>query len=164
MPFDHVVFVSERPVVLSTDAGGRLHADDGPALAFGDGLKLYSWHGVTVSKKVIERPESLTVAEILQQGNAEIRRVMIERYGLQRFIETSGAVEISRDECGVLYRKELTNDEALVMVKVINSTAEPDGTFKPYFLRVPPTMKTAREAVAWTFDVGADDYLPEQQS
>lgn len=44
------------------------------------------------------------------------------------------------------------------MVKVVNSTPELDGSFKDYFLRVPPTMKRARQAVAWTFDVPEDDY------
>ena len=33
----------------------------------------------------------------------------------------------------------------------MNSTPEPDGTRRTYFLRVPPQMRTAREAVAWTF-------------
>src|SRR5258708_19796990 len=37
------------------------------------------------------------------------------------------------------------------MIEVINRTPEPDSSFKHYWLRVPPTMRTAREAVAWTF-------------
>jgi hypothetical protein len=43
---------------------------------------------------------------------------------------------------------------------VINSTPEPDGRFKRYWLRVPPDTKTAHEAVAWTFGVPAKDYSP----
>ena len=39
--------------------------------------------------------------------------------------------------------------------------AEKDGTRKRYFLAVPPTMKTARKAVAWTFGMSADEYKPE---
>ena len=46
------------------------------------------------------------------------------------------------------------------MVEVVNSTPEPDGTRKTYFLRVPPTTRTAREAVAWTFGLRADAYRP----
>jgi len=46
------------------------------------------------------------------------------------------------------------------MVEVRNSTPEPDGSRRTYFLRVPPTMRTAREAVAWTFGLGAVDYRP----
>ncbi len=44
------------------------------------------------------------------------------------------------------------------MVKVVNSTPEPDGSFKDYFLRVPPTCQTALEAVAWTFDKTPEQY------
>jgi hypothetical protein len=63
-----------------------------------------------------------------------------------------------------LFRKELAGDEPLVMVKVVNATPEADGSFKDYFLRVPPTVQTAREAVAWTFGKAADDYGPVKES
>ena len=72
----------------------------------------------------------------------------------------SGAVEVQLDDFGTLYRKEITGDETLVMVKVVNSTEEPDGTFKDYFLRVPPTMRTSHEAVAWTFNKTVETYAP----
>ena len=45
--------------------------------------------------------------------------------------------------------------EPLTVVEVVNSTPEPDGSHRRYFLRVPPDTRTAREAVAWTF--GFDD-------
>jgi hypothetical protein len=50
------------------------------------------------------------------------------------------------------------------MVELLNSTPEPDGSVKTYHLRVPPTMRTAREAVAWTFDVPAEQYAPLVES
>jgi len=50
------------------------------------------------------------------------------------------------------------------MVEVHNSTPEPDGTRKTYYLRVPPTTRTAREAVAWTFGMSGTEYRPEKQA
>ena len=50
------------------------------------------------------------------------------------------------------------------MVEVLNSTPEPDGSRKTYFLRVPPRTRTAREAVAWTFGVREPDYRPAQET
>ena len=50
------------------------------------------------------------------------------------------------------------------MVKVVNSTPEPDGSFKDYFLRVPPDMQTAHQAVAWTFDKTVATYQPVLQT
>ncbi len=52
----------------------------------------------------------------------------------------------------------------VVMVEVVNSTPEPDGTSRTYWLRVPPATRTAREGVAWTFGVGAEIYEPLQQT
>jgi len=42
---------------------------------------------------------------------------------------------------GELYFAEVPGDEPLVMVKVMNSTLEPDGSPKPYFLRVHPQCR-----------------------
>lgn len=85
---------------------------------------------------------------------------MIERYGQQRFLLDSGAEEIHKDTFGTLYCKQLAGDEAIVMVKVRNSTPEPDNSIKDYFLRVPPGTKTAQEAVAWTFGLKPKEYQP----
>jgi hypothetical protein len=48
------------------------------------------------------------------------------------------------------------------MLRVENSTPEPDGTYKFYFIRVPPDMRTAQQAVAWTFGMeDPKDYEPD---
>lgn len=86
---------------------------------------------------------------------------MIEKYGLSKYIEDSDSILIHKDTFGELYEKEINNDESIVMVKVINSTAETDGSFKNYFLRVPPECKTAKEAVAWTFGIESNQYEPQ---
>ena len=109
-------------------------------------------------------PETITVSEIEVENNAEIRRMMIERYGMERYLVDSGAKEVHQDDFGILYRKEIPADESLVMVKVVNSTPEPDGSFKDYFLRVPPEMERAKQAVAWTFGKEENDYSPALQT
>jgi len=50
------------------------------------------------------------------------------------------------------------------MVEVRNSTPEPDGMVKNYWLRVPPNMTTAREAVAWTFCLSEREYDPLKET
>lgn len=50
------------------------------------------------------------------------------------------------------------------MVELLNSTVEPDGSRKTYFLRVPPACTTARGAAAWTFDVPEADYMMAAES
>jgi hypothetical protein len=158
--FERACFVCDRPLDLKQDERGRFHCQDGPAISFADGYQIYSWHGVSVGKEIIESPQAITVETIQFERNAEVRRVMIERFGPVKFLTDSGAKKIQEDECGILYRKDLFNDEPIVMVKVINSTPEPDGTLKEYFLRVPPTITTARAAVAWSFGMKQDEYTP----
>jgi hypothetical protein len=44
------------------------------------------------------------------------------------------------------------------VVEVVNATPEPDGTRKHFFLQVPAHMRTAREAVAWTYGMSEHAY------
>jgi hypothetical protein len=166
--------VSDRPEVIRKDDRHRPHCEDGPFLRWRDGWALYAIRGTRVPADVIENPASVTVERINAEQNAEIRRVMLERYGWGRYIEDSGAKELHRDEFGTLYRQELAGDEPLVMVAVDNSTLEPDGTRKRYFLRVHPELRplradgtmgnpqtpTAHNAVASTFGMTGDQYHP----
>ncbi len=108
-----------------------------------------------------QRSDVMLISEpLILQENVEIRRVLIERYGSQQFMLDTGAEIRQHDKFGSLYVKEVWGDEPIVMVHITNSTAEPDGQFRSYFLRVPPTIRTAREAVAWTFGMTADEYDP----
>jgi hypothetical protein len=173
-PFANAVIITERPRTLVHDAEGRLHREDGPALQYPDGWGIWAWHGVRVPQDVIERPETITVEQIEHERNAEVRRVLITRYGQDRYLRDSGAQQLHRDEWGALWRKELAGDEPLVMVQVTNSTAEPDGTYKDYFLRVQPELRplrddglgepqelTALNAVASTFGMTGREYCRE---
>jgi hypothetical protein len=150
--------ISDRPELLLVDDQNRPHCETGPFCRWRDGSALYAVHGVRVPKWIIESPERITPALIDREENAEVRRIMINRYGQSRYLMDCGAKEIHRDDYGTLYRKEIPDDEPLVMVKVINSTPEPDGNFKDYFLRVPPNISTARAAVAWTFGKRVKEY------
>ncbi|MGW0964988.1 DUF6745 domain-containing protein [Streptomyces sp. NPDC002516] len=163
-PYEKVAVVSERPSSLHRDEAGRLDRGDGPALRYGDGFELYAWRGMPVPSTFLDELTALTPERIRGEENAELRRVMLEHYGYDRYLDESGAVPVHRDETGVLWRVELAGDEDVVMVEVVNSTPEPDGTNRTYWLRVPPTTRTAREGVAWTFGLAAETYEPSQQT
>lgn len=163
-PYERTVIVCERPVELHRDEAGRLDRGDGPALAFPDGFALHAWRGMPVPAEFLDGLAGLTPQRIREEENAELRRVMLEHYGYDRYLEESGAEPVQRDETGVLWRIELDGDEPLVMVEVVNSTPEPDGTHRTYWLRVPPRMRTAREGVAWTFGLEEGEYMPERET
>jgi hypothetical protein len=155
IPHENICWVSERHHILQRDERGRLHNLTGPACAYPDGWAIYAVHGVRVPEYIIERPQEISVEKIDAENNAEIRRVMMDRFTAPRYIAESGLKPIHADDFGTLYRRELAGDEPLCMVKVVNSTAEPDGSFKDYWLRVDPNayggIKTARAAVASTW-------------
>ncbi|GHH69499.1 hypothetical protein GCM10017673_20040 [Streptosporangium violaceochromogenes] len=163
-PFERVALVCERPAELHRDDSGRPHRADGPALSFPDGLALHAWHGMPVPAGFAASLAGLDPARIRAEENAELRRVMLEHFGYDRYLAESGATPVHRDETGVLWRVDLPGDEPVAMVEVVNSTAEPDGTFRTYWLRVPPLTRTAREGVAWTFGLGEADYHPTRET
>jgi hypothetical protein len=163
-PYERTALLTERPVALYRDNLGRLHHGDGPALSYPDGWGLYAWRGMPIPAEVAHGLPHLSADQIRAEDNAEIRRVMLEYYGYERYLRESGATEVHRDECGVLWRVDLPDDEPLVMVEVRNSTPEPDGSRRTYFLRVPPGTGTAREGVAWTFGLEPDQYSPLVQT
>jgi hypothetical protein len=155
-----------RPV-LRMDARGRLHSFDGAAVMWPDGARYCFWHGVRVPEHFVYRPDAITTEEMLRERNLEVRRLMLERIGFDRLILDTRARPAHMDECGALYRLDLADRdgslrlaEPMALVHVTNSTTEPDGTRKRYFLRVPPWVRTAREAVAWTFGLTEEQYRP----
>jgi hypothetical protein len=163
-PFREVAVVCERPAALHRDEAGRLDRGDGPALAYPDGFALHAWRGMPVPAAFLAELPSLTPDRIRAEENAELRRVMLEYYGYERYLTDSGARPVHRDETGTLWRIDLDGDEPVVMVEVLNSTPEPDGTRRTYWLRVPPSTRTARAGVAWTFGLHADAYAPLRET
>ena len=164
-PHELLCLICEPPVEMKFNDRGMLHCPDGPAVKYRDGFEVYVLNGVTMPPYVVKTADQITVEKIEKEENVEVRRVMIQRYGIEKYIEDSGAREIDADEFGVLYKKEQLSDEPIVVVKVVNSTPEPDGSPpKHYFLRVPPYITTAKEAVAWTFDMEKSEYQPVVQS
>lgn len=81
--------------------------------------------------------------------NLTIRRQAIEKYGYEYIVR--GGTPSQQNDWGTLWRLERPGEEDVVLVEVVNATAEPDGSFAHYFLRVPPDTTTAKDAVAWTF-------------
>lgn len=163
-PYREVALLSERPTALHRDEAGRLDRADGPALEYADGFALHAWRGMPVPPEFLAGLAEVTVERIRTEENAELRRVLLEHYGYERYLADSGAEPIHRDETGVLWRIVLPDDEPVVMVEVVNSTPEPDGTHRTYWLRVPPSTRTARAGVAWTFGIPESAYHPQRET
>ena len=172
IPHENICWVSERHCVLERDDRGRLHSIIGPACAYPDGWGIYAVHGVRVPEYIVMKPNKITTKAIDDESNAEIRRIMIDRYGLSRYVTDSGAKTIHELpenyfvkglRTARLLVKEVRDDEPIVMLDMLNSTPEPDGTTRRYLLRVDPKAYdgeagrncTAAMASTWRNDDGS---------
>ena len=147
-----IAFVSQKPIELHRNDKGRLHNSSGPSMLFKDGYSLWYYHGVKMPKEIILDHKLITPHRIKSESNAEVRRAMIELYGREKYV-TSLKLK-HQDKTGKL----MTDNNGYDVVEVVNGSKELDGTYKKYYLAVPPTCKTAMEAVAWTYQMTVDQY------
>ena len=162
VPHEHVCWISERPDTLCTDARGRLHCATGPALRYPDGWSVYAWKGADVPAWMIEHPEWITPKTIGNTFDPVLRNSMIDIMTPERFIATGEPSCVVKDEAGALWRFVWRHSGVTIgswcAVEVVNGTAEADGTRKKYVLRVPAHVRSAREAVAWTYGLTEEQY------
>ncbi|NUP52915.1 MAG: hypothetical protein HOW97_37165 [Catenulispora sp.] len=162
-PFEDMAVVCERPAVRRLDREGRLHAEDGPALAFPDGFAAYFWHGRLVPRWAVLEP---TVARIATETNVEVRRCAIEAMGWARFTDEAELTLL--DECpdpgnpgqwlslhAVPGRVWGTPAHVLVCT---NGSVDLDGGRHTFGLLVPATVDSALGAAAWGYGLTAAEY------
>ncbi len=156
--------VRRTPRAQSWSNGIELHAEKRPAVEWPDGTRVWYWHGVEIPNRIAERLDTLTPQRIASISNQEVRRLVLERVGWERFLDS--ADRVAQDDFGTLWDTGVRLEgERLRVVEVVNATEEPDGSRRRYVLRVPPTVRTAREAVAWTFGFdNTDDYILAAQT
>lgn len=161
---DHVVVV-ERPELVRTDAAGRLHGADGPAIRWPDGTAIHAIDGVRLPADLVER--GWPVERILDEPNAEVRRVAIERMGWDRFVREArlalvdGPVADPGNPGNTLSLYDLPAPPRGAAMRVLlctNATPRRDGTLVRFGLHVPATVGDALAAAAWTFDVDPETY------
>lgn len=158
IPHRRVCWLVERHNVLATDDRNRLHNAKGPAIAFPDGWSTFAWKGILIPSWMVEHPGEITAVRIDRERDPIVRRCMIDIMTPERFIREGDAYCVSEDETGLLWTKTWTAWDAWSAVQVQNGTPEPDGTYKQYFLQVPPTVRSARQAVAWTYGLTEHEY------
>ena len=168
--------ICRKPKYIKRDEQGRLHCTNGPAVEWINGDVHYFVKGIEVPESWIK--EKVTLDDIQNASNAELRRIAMELYGYKEYMINSGAKKIASDEWGELYKLEVKDDEPITMVSVLNSTCEPyhamgleqrqefrdselpnrEAWFKRYLLRVPPDTKSPLEGLAWSHNMSMEEY------
>jgi hypothetical protein len=156
-----IAVLVRRPTVLALDAAGRVHSASGKCVEYRDGWGFYAWHEIPVSARIILEPETLTRDDFLQEPNLEVRRIIQERMG-ERFVAELDGQLVDTGNRGTLYEVRLPKDDPERVARYVQ--VQDASSARTYFLRVPPAVQTAAEAVAWTFSRTSEEYHPEQES
>jgi len=133
----------------------RVHREDGPAVILSD-REFYFWRGWQVGEgSIMKKP---TAERILKEENQTEREVMIQRMGVENFVEEAGLrpVDSFRDSTLMKVNTALTRDRYLdgkwvnEPVPLAFLKVACPSTQKTYFLRVDPDVENAKQALEST--------------
>ena len=162
VPYEHACWISEQPEIIRVNGEGLLHSPDGPALRYGDGWSVWAWKGVEVPAWVIEHPERISISTLDDTLDPILRRCLIEIMTPERLIALGAARRLAQDETGTLWGMTWRHRGATLdkwkAVEVVDGTPEANGACRHYVIPVPANLRTAREAVAWTYGLSAAEY------
>ena len=167
IPFEDVCIVcvkrssteGNRPSKFSLDSETRLHAEGEAAIQFADGYGLYYYHGVALPEKYGKvHPDRWQARWLLEEKNAELRRILIQAIGYNRICEELQATQLDSFREYILIKIDaVSNVEPIVLLKMICPS-----TGYTHVLRVPPNMESAREAITWVnWDIDPEDFAVE---
>ncbi|MCP2728128.1 DUF6745 domain-containing protein, partial [Limnofasciculus baicalensis] len=93
--FEKTCIVCDRPTILLLDNENRLHGEGEPAIQFADGYSFYYYHGVSLPEKYGRlHPNQWQARWLLEEANAELRRVLIQGIGYGRICQELQVTEL----------------------------------------------------------------------
>ena len=157
---DEVVAL-RAPTALRVDEQGQLHSVGGASLEWADGRRFWAIHGEVLPDDF--DPAAVTYAGLLSTRQPH-REAIIDILGYEWLLAEAPCrlVDLDLEASGYPRRLvEVPMPDENVMVVVVTCPS----TGKNAYLRVPPEMRSCRQAVAWTFAVDQpDSYQPWQQT
>ena len=85
--FKDICVICDRPLKINLDNQYRLHAEGEPAVEYSDGFSIYAYQGVILPEKYSIHPNWWLSEWILEEQNAELRRVLIQGIGYDRIAQ-----------------------------------------------------------------------------
>jgi len=144
LPFEDVAIVSEKPAEVHLE-DGVLHCDGGPAIRYEDGYCVWALHGVRVPQEIAETPAGKLDAKlVVSETNAEIRREIIRKIGVERVSMALEAEVLDKQDDYELVNLNMGDDRHRPYLKMLNPSI---GVW--HMEGVPPDIRTVKEALAW---------------
>jgi hypothetical protein len=135
--------MSERPQHIGLDDRGLAHGEREAAIGYPD-WKVWALEGVLLDEAAVLRPQTITIERIRGEENEETRRVLIGRYGWERFLRDTGAVVVDMDaDADGILRALMKSGAHNVLVCACTSTG------RTYTMEVDPACATCADAAAW---------------
>ncbi|MEP0800787.1 hypothetical protein NDI37_09490 [Funiculus sociatus GB2-A5] len=169
-PFEKVCIVCDRPTKLLLDNEDRLHAEGEPAIQFADGWHTgYYYHGVKLPEKYGKlHPHQWQAQWLLEEDNAELRRVLIQGIGYARICQELQATELdSWQEYTLLkldadidgFEPDDFDDDAPQKEPIHLLKMTCPSTSFIHAIRVPPDITSARVAIRWiNWDIDPEEF------
>jgi hypothetical protein len=87
LPHQKICWISERHNVLHRNEHGQLHKDGSAALAYPDGWSIFALNGIRMKECYVTTPAlELDPKIVLAEQNVQIRRELIRKIGMERFL------------------------------------------------------------------------------
>ena len=143
--YENVAFVCLRPCEVHTNDVGDLHNTKGLAIAWRDGYCEYALNGVWVDEAIVMTPaEKIDPLLMLKEINAEVRREIVRKIGMERIIHKLGAEVLDKQGDYELLLLDLKDGRKREYLKMLNPS------IKVWHIEgVPPGTKTVAQALAW---------------
>ncbi|MDE2106801.1 MAG: hypothetical protein KGL39_56825, partial [Patescibacteria group bacterium] len=146
LPHKNICWICERPQILHRNSQGRLHKDGGPALQYPDGFSIFALNGIRMDKKFVETPaEQLDPGIILKKTNADIRRELIRKVGIERMLTVLPNKVLDRRGNYELLSIEL--DESIKDARYLKMLNPSIGTW--HLEGVDPQCSTVESSLNW---------------
>ena len=182
---DVLYWVAKPTVHVDRSDGNRTLHNEHYAALESDVENLYFFHGVMVPAFVVVRPDWITIEHIRNEQNTEVRRVMVERMGWDRFCQLANMHLVHSDELHsrfpsipvsdsvdagqrlvTTYRAGIETAELLEAADLKDFEDRPlrfvrltdPSTGRQYTLRVRHDHQRCYEAVGWTFGRSEAEY------
>ncbi len=143
--FENIVFVCEKPSKLYLNNQGRLHNNKVMALEYSDGYGLWCLNGVRVREEIVKtKAEDLDPQLVTKETNAEVRREIVRKIGVDRVCQKLGAKVLDKKGDYELLNLDLGENRIRPYLKMRNPSV---GTF--HIEGVAPEVKTVEQALNW---------------
>jgi len=144
IPFNGMVFHSDRPLEIHLDDDKRIHNQLGSGLLYRDSYSLYAFDGIIVDKKILDNcKDKKSANKILSLKNVEQRLVAIKYFGVENMLKKLKSK--SRDKFKEYELLSVEIEGSRENLLKMRNPSEP----KTHYEFVPPEINTCQEAMAW---------------